>query len=446
MSSKQESGELKELTVLIVGASIAGLAAATALLHKQAKGELPVKLNVKLFERTERKDCVNPVRPRHGAGIVLEDDSIKILQRLGVPDKDLEELLTPMRVQEDRNRHGVPIRTGLVPYFGSLWFDTRKMLLNRLGLIDEEKTENILQGLDVHFEKEITGYKVDPETQKVTAQFADGSAEVGDVLVGADGATSFIREFGKFHGESGEDQMRYSGYTAWRGVATFQDLPIEVQALLATQFPKNHFYFEMSSKCHFVVYWLHNKVNWLLYECADDEATPVYKDRASLIGKITHAVQKEDFEVFCKMVEKKFQPAAAGLVKNTSYLFKNHIYDHDHLKTFNIGPVVLVGDSAHPTTPHHVRGSNMAIQDAWALAEALETSKNLSSVSDWLDSYTKKRHAHDTWVVETSRRLGRIKQGVFSEQQQDDWDLHITTDQFYEWAADEIHPILKYKS
>ncbi len=52
----------------------------------------------------------------------------------------------------------------------------------------------LLSELDdiVHYDKAITGYRHLPDG-KVEAEFADGSTAVGDVLVGADGATSRVR-------------------------------------------------------------------------------------------------------------------------------------------------------------------------------------------------------------------------------------------------------------
>ncbi|MFI9718505.1 FAD-dependent oxidoreductase [Streptomyces sp. NPDC052396] len=53
----------------------------------------------------------------------------------------------------------------------------------------------LLTGLEdiVHFDKRFTGYERRPDG-KVVAYFADGSSAVGDVLVGADGANSQVRQ------------------------------------------------------------------------------------------------------------------------------------------------------------------------------------------------------------------------------------------------------------
>ena len=37
---------------------------------------------------------------------------------------------------------------------------------------------------------------------------------------------------------------------------------------------------------------------------------------------------------------------------------------------------VLIGDAAHPTLPFLAQGANMALEDAWALAECLDTACN----------------------------------------------------------------------
>lgn len=53
----------------------------------------------------------------------------------------------------------------------------------------------LLAGLDdvVHFEKTFTGYRVNPDTT-VNAHFADGTTATADVLVGADGGNSAVRQ------------------------------------------------------------------------------------------------------------------------------------------------------------------------------------------------------------------------------------------------------------
>jgi 2-polyprenyl-6-methoxyphenol hydroxylase-like FAD-dependent oxidoreductase len=51
-------------------------------------------------------------------------------------------------------------------------------------------------------------------------------------------------------------------------------------------------------------------------------------------------------------------------VQATDAPFINAIYDREPLKQWVFGRIVLVGEAAHPTTPHALRSTNMAIMDA----------------------------------------------------------------------------------
>ena len=50
--------------------------------------------------------------------------------------------------------------------------------------------------------------------------------------------------------------------------------------------------------------------------------------------------------------------------------FINAIFDREPLQRWVFGRVVLVGEAAHPTSPHALRSTNMAICDAGAAAAA----------------------------------------------------------------------------
>lgn len=59
-------------------------------------------------------------------------------------------------------------------------------------------------------------FSIDTNEPGVSARFANGAKAQGDGLIGADGLRSVVR------GWLGHaDRIRYSGYTAWRSVVTF---------------------------------------------------------------------------------------------------------------------------------------------------------------------------------------------------------------------------------
>lgn len=52
-------------------------------------------------------------------------------------------------------------------------------------------------------------------------------------------------------------------------------------------------------------------------------------------------------------------------------------YRHVALPRWNVGPVLLIGDAAHGTSPQLGQGANLGLMDAWALARALADSRDL---------------------------------------------------------------------
>jgi 2-polyprenyl-6-methoxyphenol hydroxylase-like FAD-dependent oxidoreductase len=53
-----------------------------------------------------------------------------------------------------------------------------------------------------------------------------------------------------------------------------------------------------------------------------------------------------------------------ALLQATKAPFINAIFDREPLERWVFGRVVLAGEAAHPTTPHALRSTNMAIADA----------------------------------------------------------------------------------
>jgi len=78
-----------------------------------------------------------------------------------------------------------------------------------------------------------------------------------------------------------------------------------------------------------------------------------------------------------KQVEIKNSPLAnwgfegEGVVKSAPKLIKYGLYDRPELKSWYKGRVVLLGDAAHPTSPHLGQGANQAFEDTYHLVRLL---------------------------------------------------------------------------
>jgi 2-polyprenyl-6-methoxyphenol hydroxylase-like FAD-dependent oxidoreductase len=71
------------------------------------------------------------------------------------------------------------------------------------------------------------------------------------------------------------------------------------------------------------------------------------------------------------------------------------------------GRVLLIGDAAHTTTPHHAQGAAMAVEDAVVLAELLQRDGTLG---DLLEQFMERRWSRCRLVVEASVQVGEWEQ------------------------------------
>ncbi|CAL0323167.1 unnamed protein product [Lupinus luteus] len=225
---------------------------------------------------------------------------------------------------------------------------------------------------------------------------------VADLLVAADGSLSSIR-----HNYLPHFKLRYSGYCAWRGVLDFSEIEnSDTMTGIRNAYPDlgKCLYFELSSGTHSVLYELPNKkLNWIWY---------VNQPEPQIEGSsVTKKVSSEMIQSMHEEAEKVWSPELAKVIKETKDPFLNFIYDSDPLGKIFWDNVVLVGDAAHPTTPHCLRSTNMSILDAAVLGKCLDKwgSQKLGSA---LEEYQLIRLPVTSKQVLHARRLGRIKQGL----------------------------------
>ncbi|KAL9330894.1 hypothetical protein ACSQ67_000504 [Phaseolus vulgaris] len=224
----------------------------------------------------------------------------------------------------------------------------------------------------------------------------------GDLLVAADGCLSSIRQ--KYLPDF---KLRYSGYCAWRGVLDFSKIEnSETITGIRKAYPDlgKCLYFDMASGTHTVLYELQNKrLNWVWFV---NQPEPEVKGTSVTMKVNSDMIQKMQQEA-----EKVLIPELVKVIKETREPFLNFIYDSDPLEKIFWDNVVLVGDAAHPTTPHCVRSTNMSILDAAVLGKCMEKwgAQKLESA---LEEYQFIRLPVTSKQVLHARRLGRLKQGL----------------------------------
>ncbi|XP_037034380.1 6-hydroxynicotinate 3-monooxygenase-like [Bradysia coprophila] len=407
---------------LVVGASIAGLTVANGLLQA-------CDCEVIVFERSSESETGR--LPKNGGGIGLHEESVKILKSLGIST----EYALPMNIHEDRDRTGRIIRKTKIPFYSAFWGDVHRHLLD--GAISA--------GAVVLYNKNVTS--IDERDDGVNLGFSNNTARYdGDCVIGADGILSTLRSLILTDNSNSmeTDLVRHAGYYAWRGLVPLEDLPPGADLM----FQKGIFTIELSYKSHAIMYYLPRGLNWLIYLNSNSEATSTYHRSDEIVGQITRTATDAELEELYRTVELLYRPAVVDLIKASQrpLPFTNQMYDRKSLSTFSTNRCILIGDAAHPSTPHHLRGSNMAIADGFVLAKEFAFTlnakchdlKNSAAVKDVFSRFESQRLKLCNDIVIHSARIGRVRQSVYCKDKQGPhWDTICESSELTEMLGDQ---------
>ncbi|KAI3468300.1 hypothetical protein Pfo_024963 [Paulownia fortunei] len=374
---------------VVVGGSIAGLSCAHALI---AAG-----WEVVVLEKT----CSPPTGCATGAGLGLDPLAQKLIQSWLKQPQILELTTLPLTIDQNQATDGdkkinwMLTRDENFNFRAAYWSDLHSLLYKALP-------PEIVRWGHMFLSFCISDGKTRVRVKSETFKTGDIIEVVGDLLIAADGCLSSIRQsfFPDF-------KLRYSGYCAWRGVLNFSDNENSETILgLKKAFPDlgKCLYFDLGSGTHTVFYELLNKrINWIWYV---NQPEPQLKGNS-----VTMKVSNDMIEKMHEAAEKVWLPELVKVIRETKQPFLNVIYDSEPLDQIVWDIVVLIGDAAHPTTPHGLRSTNMSILDAAVLGKSLEKwgVENLNSA---LQEYQSTRLPVTSKQVLFSRRLGLIKQGL----------------------------------
>ncbi|XP_031473468.1 zeaxanthin epoxidase, chloroplastic-like [Nymphaea colorata] len=368
--------ETKKTRILIAGGGIAGLVVAIAA---KKKG-----FDVKVFERD-----MSAVRGegRHRGPIQLQSNALAVLESI---DEEVTE-----RIMDASCITGNRIN-GLVDGISGCWYVKYDLftpaaqrglpatrVISRIALQDilvhAVGSKNIFNNCNVVDFKD--------EARKVAVILEDGREFEGDVLVGADGIWSKVRE--KLFGWQ---EASYSNYTCYSGIADF--VPPDINSVGYRVFLGHKKYFVSSDVGH-------GKMQWYAFhhEPAGNIDPPAGKKKRIL----------ELFGNWCHEVVDLL------LATPESVILRRDIYDRDMIHSWSQGCVTLIGDAAHPMQPNLGQGGCMAIEDSYQLVVELEKASKVrwkdgtnDEIASALLRYERKRISRVSAMHAMSRMAARM--------------------------------------
>lgn len=304
------------MRVCIVGGGIAGLCASIAFRRIGAE--------VSVHERA----CA-PAEV--GAGISLWINALRALDHLGC-GAAVKARGQPVTHGEFRLRRGA--RLGLRyagPELEALVGGAPVILMiHRAELVDAL----LAHAGEVRFGSTFAGLTQD--AQGVTVRF-EGAGEVrADLLVGADGARSRVRE-----ALLADGPPRYAGYTCWRGIASGRDV---APGYICEAWGRGE-RFGITTLPEGRQYW---------WATATRPADPSPDPRVAEV--------RRRFASWADPVPRLLDATPDDAI------LRHDIHDRPVRAAWAQGRCVLIGDAAHPTTPNLGQGGCLAIEDALALA------------------------------------------------------------------------------
>jgi salicylate hydroxylase len=346
------------MRIIVIGAGIGGLAAALTLRR--------AGLDVEVFEQAAELRAV-------GAGIQISPNASRILGRLGLEDPMRRMGVRPRAIvirrwDDGRELARQPLADACERNFGAPYYNFHRADL--LDLLSAAVPAALL-----HLDHRCVG--LTQHADRVEVRFHDGATADADVVVGADGIQSTVR-----NAVMGPESPRFSGHVAYRGL-----IPADRIAHLGLEVAANVWW---GPDHHFVHYYVGAGAryhNWVALTPGEWRV-----ESWTARGEVADALK--EFAGWHPQLR-----ALIGAVETTN---RWALYDRDPLPRWTVGRVTLIGDAAHPMLPYMAQGAVQSIEDAAVLAKCLERS-DANEVGAALSRYEQTRKPRASRCQEGSR-------------------------------------------
>ena len=343
------------LRILVIGAGVGGISIARGLLRDGH--------DVTIFE--QRPD----MRPGGGA-VTIWSNGATVLEQLGVDMDGAGQLLSTVRIATSTGRPLVSIDlTAIVDRLGApVRMVPRRVLLDRL-----------LEGFPadrIRCNSRVVG--VVSTHNGVRIEFEDGSSAEGDLLIGADGLHSMVRDaVGALHAEP-------TGWCSWQGLVTLPDVADKHAALIVVGEHGNVGLWPAGGSD---LQW------WFDLPWSSDFVRP---------GRPIDMI-RSNFTGWSDSVDRVLATLTDDDLARSPFPH----FRHPIPRALGHGAITLLGDAAHAMPPTLAQGTNQALLDTMVLCKALSDFRkganggngDLSSALRWYENTRRRKVKAVSWVA-----------------------------------------------
>ncbi|MBV8793159.1 MAG: FAD-dependent monooxygenase [Pseudolabrys sp.] len=360
--------------------------------------------DVEIFEKVETE------LSGRGAGIVAQPELVAHLASLGLDTRDLG-VNAPIRRIVDRS--GRVTEHNECPQIFTAWERVYRLLRDAFPPDRYHRgrgLERFEQGRD-----------------RVVAYFANDETAEADVLIGADGVRSNVRQQ-----LLPDVTPRYVGYSAWRALLNESEIPAELNAELFAGMT-----FGLPPGEQFLGYPVagpdndlrvgHRRYNVIWYRPADETKKLPWlltddSGKTHVISIPPPLIRRAAIEEMREAAERLLAPQFRKIVRLVTEPILQPIYDLESPR-MAIGRVAVIGDASFVARPHVGAGVAKAADDAAALVAALGEEHDIPAA---LKRFEKARLSINRRIVEYARHLGAYLQATRTAEEQSRAGPHST--------------------
>jgi 2-polyprenyl-6-methoxyphenol hydroxylase-like FAD-dependent oxidoreductase len=338
--------------IAIVGAGMAGLALALALRRRGLSPDV-----------VERRDGWS----EHGAGLYLVGNAVRALAAIGIPDPTA--------------RGGAPIRTQrFLTHRGKKLFevDVERYWEGCGRCVCVRRSDLIAVLLDSLGRPAVrlatTVDRIEERDEEVNVRFSDGKDGAYDLVVGADGIRSSVRQL-----RFGNSNPRYCGQVAWRFLARCP----EVTAWTAMLGRRGTFLIVPVGQGDAYCY------------CDAIVAEPLDDPPAGRLERLRDRFR--DYAEPARTLLSRLDPATAIHFAPIEDILQDPP---------GVGRVLLIGDAAHAASPNMASGAALAFEDALVLADLVSSGRGAAEI---VPEFTRRRMPRVRWIQAQTRRRDRMR-------------------------------------